>query len=62
MGSLGNGNILARWQTGTRWSNHVSDDPLVGAPWGYLLVFERDVAAAKGSWKGVEEDPCEHWR
>ncbi len=36
-----------------RWARYVSDDPSVGAEWGYLLLSEDDIEAARGSWEAL---------
>ncbi len=36
-----------------RWARYVSDDPSVGAEWGYLLLSEEDIEAARGSWAAL---------
>lgn len=46
--------VQAKREAAVRWANHVSADEKVGVQWRYLLVFEADVAAAKGSWEALK--------
>ena len=34
---------------------YVSDDPTVGVDWGYLLLSEDDIEAARGSWAALRK-------
>ncbi|MBJ7595058.1 MAG: hypothetical protein JF886_09400 [Candidatus Dormibacteraeota bacterium] len=34
--------------------NHVSSDEAVGAVWRYVLLSERDVKTAKGTWEAMK--------
>ncbi len=36
-----------------RWANYVSSDEKVGTCWRYLLISERDMKTAKGSWEAL---------
>lgn len=42
--------VQAKRQQALRWAQHVTDDEQTTATWRYLLVYERDIATAKGDW------------
>ena len=44
------GEVKTKKEAAQRWANHVSADSKVKTKWGYLLVSETFVKAAKGSW------------
>lgn len=45
--------VLQKRETALRWANHVNIDKRVQAKWHYILVSERDVETAKGSWDAL---------
>jgi type III restriction enzyme len=46
--------VLGKREAALRWANYVTVDEKVGAVWRYLLVSERDVETAKGSWVALK--------
>jgi hypothetical protein len=47
--------VQAKWGAARRWANHVSADEAVAGTWHYLLLAERDVDTAKGSWTALKK-------
>ena len=50
---IGSQDVQDKAQAARVWVNTVNGDAAVSAKWGYLLVSESDLAAAKDSWKAV---------
>jgi hypothetical protein len=46
--------VKGKRQAARRCANHVTADEKVDVRWRYLLAFEADVAAAKGSWPALK--------
>ncbi len=46
--------VQAKRQQALRWAQHVTDDEQTTATWRYLLVYERDIATAKGDWGALK--------
>lgn len=47
--------VHGKREAAQRWAHHVNASPKVDAEWGYLLVSESDVRAAKGSWLALKK-------
>ena len=47
---LSTADVVAKRQAARKWTNTVNSSPEVAAEWGYLLVGEKDVEHAEGSW------------
>jgi len=45
--------VQGKREAAKRWANHVNADPSVTDDWRYLLVGERDINDAKGSWEAL---------
>jgi type III restriction enzyme len=46
--------VQAKRHAAQRWANHCSADPRVAVRWRYLLLAEKDVETAKGSWSAMK--------
>jgi type III restriction enzyme len=46
--------VQGKREAARRWANHVSSDETVAAVWRYVLLSERDVKTAKGSWDAIK--------
>lgn len=47
--------VLGKRKAAKRWVNHVNKDSKVKQTWGYLLLGEDDIKAAKGSWPALKK-------
>ena len=47
--------VRGKREAARRWANHVSADEAVSGTWHYLLLAERDVDTAKGSWPALKK-------
>ena len=45
--------VRGKREAAQRWANHVNADERVDATWGYLLISESDLDAARGSWPSL---------
>lgn len=51
---MGSPDVQAKKEAALRWANHVSLDSKIGIKWGYLLVAERVIHDARGSWRTIK--------
>jgi type III restriction enzyme len=47
--------VKSKESAARRWARYVSDDPALGVEWGYLLLSEDDIEAARGSWPALRK-------
>ncbi len=47
--------VKGKKEAARRWASHVSSDEKADNKWGYLLLSETDIKAAKGSWPALKK-------